>query len=46
MIFTIISSYLNFVIFLSLLNTNNVIFLADTHKIKWNLTNNVYSYKR
>ena len=31
-------SYLLFVIFLSLLNTNNVTFLADTPKIKWDLT--------
>ena len=31
-------SYLLFVIFLSLLNTDNVTFLGDTHKIKWNLT--------
>ena len=31
-------------IFLTLLNTNNVSFLADTHKIKWNLTYNDNSY--
>jgi len=32
-----LSYLLSYLIFLSLLNTNNVTFLADTHKIKWNL---------